>query len=128
MHLSGRRSAPPGGQLVQTITYGNRGGVTAIGGYVTLQLPPELLFVSADPPPSTTAPELRWDVGGLAAQSDTNTIHATLQVASSAAAGTTVLDTAGIASGTAEIELANNTAQAKMFVGYMSYLPLVERW
>ena len=128
VHLSGHRSAPPGGQLVQDITYGNRGGVTANDGYVTLQLPPELIFLSADPPPSTTEPELRWNVGGLAGRSEQQSIRVTLQVAPSAATGTTVLATAGVASDTAEIELANNSAQAMMFVGYMSYLPLVECW
>jgi hypothetical protein len=109
------------------ITYGNRGGVAASGGYVTLQLLPELLFVSADPPPSATAPELRWDVGDLAAQSATKAIHVTLQVTSSAAPGTTVLDTASIASGTPEIEQANNAAQAATFIGHLVYLPSIAR-
>ena len=127
VHLFGRRAALPDGQLVLTIAYGNRGGVTAGVGYVTLQLPPELLFVSADPPPSATTPELRWDVGDLAAQSDTKAIHVTLQVAPSAAPGTTVLDTASIASGTAEIEQANNTAQAATFIGHLVYLPSIAR-
>ena len=126
-HLSGHRAASPGSQLVQDFTYGNRGGVTASNGYATLQLPPELLFVSADPPPSATAPELRWDVGDLAARSDTKIIHVTLQVAPSAALGTTVLATASIASDTAEIEQANNTARTATFIGHTIYLPLIAR-
>ena len=121
----GHPAAIPGQQLIHDITYGNRGGVTASNGYATLQLPPELLFVSADPPPSAATPELRWDVGDLAARSDTKIIHVTLQVAPSAALGTTVLATAGIASGTAKIEQTNNTARTATFIGHMIYLPLI---
>ncbi len=101
--------------------------MTASDTRITLQLPPELLFVSADPPPSATAPELRWDVGGLAAQSETKAIHVTLQVAPSATPGMTVVATASIASGTAEIEQANNTARTATFVGHLIYLALIAR-
>ena len=48
--------------------------------------------------------------------------------APSAATGTTVLAMVGVASDTAEIELANNSAQVMTFVSYMGYLPLVECW
>jgi uncharacterized repeat protein (TIGR01451 family) len=127
VRMFGQRAALPGGQLAQTITCGNRGGVTATDTHITLQLPPEFLFVSAEPPPSGTAPELRWDVGELPAQSENKAIHVTLQVAPSAALGTTVVATASIASGTAEIEQANNTAQAATFVGHLVYLPSIAR-
>ncbi len=124
---SGQRAAPPGAQIVQTILYGNRGGATASSVYVTLQLAPELAFVSADPPPSATAPELRWNVGDLAARSDPVAIHVTLQLAPSAKPFSTVLTTATLASDTAEIEQANNAAQAGTFVGYLVYLPVTGR-
>jgi hypothetical protein len=127
VRLSGPRSAPPGQQVVQSITYGNRGGVAAGNGQVTLGLPPELTFVRADPPPSATAPILRWDVGNLSAGDGPQTIRVTLQVAPDAATGTTLTATATIASDTAEIEQANNTAQAAMFVGYLVYLPVITR-
>ena len=109
---SGRRAAPPGQQIVQTILYGNRGGAAASNAQVTLQLPPELIFVSADPPPSASSPALRWDVGALAAGTGPQTIHVTLQVAPPAAFGATLVTTAVIASDTTELEQANNTAQA----------------
>ena len=100
------------------------GGVAASGGQVTLQLPAELSLVSADPPPAATAP-LRWDVGALPAQSELQTIRVTLQVAASAAGGSTVTSTAGITSATAELEQANNTAAGAVFVGSLTYLPAV---
>jgi hypothetical protein len=125
--LSGPRSAPPGQQVVQSITYGNRGGVAAGSAQVTLQLPPELSFAGADPPPSALTPVLRWDVGDLAAGGGPGTIHVTLQVATDAVTGTTVTATAAIASGTAEIEQDNNTAHAPTFIGYLIYLPVVRR-
>ncbi len=124
---SGRRAAPPGAQIDQTVLYGNRGGATASSAYVTLQLPPELAFVSADPPPSVVSPALRWDVGDLAAGSRPGTINVALQVASSAAFGTTLATTAVISSDTAELEQANNTAETTMYVGNQLYLPLIER-
>ena len=127
VRVVGQRAAPPGGQLTQDLLYGNRGGVAASNGYVTLQLPPELTFVSADPAPSMTSPELRWDVGDLAGPSDPGAIHVTLQVAPAAAPFTTVMTTVTIASDTAEIEQANNTAQATLFIGYMACLPVVWR-
>lgn len=51
-----------------TITYGNRGGVTASNGRVTLPVQPQDSASSADPPPTATTPTLRWDVGNLAGQ------------------------------------------------------------
>jgi hypothetical protein len=51
----------------------------------------------------------------------------TLQVAPGATAGVTLTTTAGVASGTAEIEQENNAAEADMVVGYHVYLPVVLR-
>lgn len=70
---------------------------------------------------------LLLDMGDLAAGSGPQTIHATLEVASSATAGTTLISTANIASDTAEVELANNTARATTFIGHQVYLPVVWR-
>lgn len=123
VHQSSRSAALPGQQVVQTITFGNRGAVAASNARVTLQLPPELTFVSADPTPSAAAPALRWDVGDLAAGDGPQVILVTLQVAPSAAVGATLITTANIASDTSEPEQANNTAQGTTFVGHRAYLP-----
>lgn len=101
--------------------------MAASGGQVTLQLPAQLSFVSANPPPSATTPTLRWDVGALPAQSGPQTIRVTLQVAASAAGGSTVTTTAGITSSSPELEQANNTAQGSVFIGSVRYMPVIMR-
>jgi hypothetical protein len=121
------QAAAAGRTFETTLTYGNRGGVAASGGQVTLQLPAELSFVSAVPPPSATSPTLRWDVGALPAQSGPQTIRVTLQVAASATGGSTVSTTARVTSGTTELEQANNAAQGPLFIGSVRYLPVVHR-
>ncbi len=120
------QAAPPGRTFETTVAYGNRGGVAASGGQVTLQLPAELSFVSASPPPSATTP-LRWDVGALPAQSGPQTIRVTLQVAASAAGGSTVSATARITASATELEQANNTAQGAIYIGSVRYLPVIMR-
>jgi hypothetical protein len=124
---SGLGIAAPGQQIVDVISYGNWGGVEANNGQVTLQLPPELIFVSADPPPSALTPALRWDVGDLAAQGDPQTISATLQVAPFVTEGVTLTATATITSVSAELEQANNSAGTSVSVARRAYLPIVAR-
>jgi Tol biopolymer transport system component len=118
-------ATPPGQDAVHTLSYGNRGGVIASNAHVTLQLPPELTFVRADPPPSAVSQGLRWNVNDLAGQSEAVPIRVTLRVASSATRGTTVTTTASIGSDTAELEQANNTAKADTFIGSLAYLPML---
>ncbi len=124
--LSSQSAAPPGGTAVLTIGFGNRGGVGAENARVALQLPPELAFVSADPPPSTTAPELRWDAGSLAAQS-AGAIYVTVRVEDTTARGTTVTSAVAIASDTVELEEGNNTAEGTTYIGYQTRLPIIHR-
>ena len=109
------------------LDYGNRGGRCAANGHVTLQLPAELIFVSADPPPATTSPILRWDVGDIAGQSAPQAILVTLRVASSVPPGATLPTTAQIASDTAEPEQTNNADAGAIYAGGLGYLPLVNR-
>ena len=124
---SGPSRAAPGQQFVQAITYGNQGGAPATGGRVTLQLPPGLALIGAAPPPSAASPDLRWDVGDLAVQNDAHTILVTLQVAPSVVPGTVLTVAAGITSDTAELEQANNTAEADLDIRTLLYLPLIRR-
>lgn len=127
VNQSGPGKAAPGQRFVQAITYGNQGGAPAIAGRLTLQLPPELALIAADPPPSATSPALRWDVGDLAAQGETHTILATLQVAPSSALGRPVTTVAAIASDTAELAQANNRAEATLDIRALVYLPVIRR-
>jgi Tol biopolymer transport system component len=127
VRITGQRAALPGGQLVQELIYGNRGSVAAAVAQITLQLPPELTLVSADPPPAATMPALRWDIGNLAAQSRPQMIRLVLQVAPSASNGARMIEAASISSDTAEIEQVNNVAQTTAVVGHLTYLPVLER-
>jgi len=127
VHQSDLSTAPPGRQIVDAVTYGNRGGVGASNGQVTLELPPELTFVSADPPPSQLPPSLGWGVGDLAAHSSPHTILVTLQVTPSVALGTNVTATAAITTETPELEQANNAAPLSVEIGHRAYLPLIAR-
>lgn len=121
------QAALPGRTFETTLAYGNRGGVAASDGQVTLQLPAELSLVSADPPPTATTPTLRWEVGALPAQSGPQTIRVTLQMAATAAGGTTIATAASISSSSAELEQANNTAPGAVYIGSMRYLPAITR-
>lgn len=118
-------SALPGRQFQLDLSYGNRGGVAASAAHVTLQLPPELTFVSAIPAPVATTPALRWNLGTAAAQSGPQSIRVTVLVAALAPPGSTLMATASIASDTTELELANNTSQAAVFAGSRGYLPVI---
>jgi hypothetical protein len=127
VNLPYRQAARPGQQSVLALSYGNRGGGSAANGQVTLQLPAELAFVSADPPPAATTPVLRWDAGVLAGHSPAQTLLVTLRVAASALPGATLPAMARIGSDTPEAEQANNADAGAIYVGGLGYLPLVNR-
>jgi hypothetical protein len=109
------------------ITYANRGGAAASGVQVSDQLPPELSFVAADPPPIATTPALVWDVGGVAARSERSTIVVTATVSQTAPLLDYLTNTVTIETTSPELETANNTAQAAIFIGRLVYLPLIWR-
>ena len=125
--LPGSFAVPAGRQFDLDISYGNRGGVAASNGWITLELPAELAFISAEPPPSATSPVLRWDVGDLAGQGAAQLIRVRAQVAGGAPYGTTLAASAAIASQTGELEQLNNAAACSIFIGSLHYLPLILR-
>lgn len=116
----------PGQQVAFVLAYGNRGGVAADDATVTVQLPPELAFISAEPPPSATSPALRWDLGDLPAFS-AQSIRLALHVAPSASAGSLLSVTTAVASNSQEVETGNNAASSQVLVGSRTYLPLIFR-
>lgn len=120
-------AALAGQRFSHDITYGNRGGVIARNGRVTIELPPDLIFISANPPPSVTEPVVRWDVGDLAGHSPQEAIDVVLEVATGAVGGETVTLTASIASDTIELENVNNTISGTVYIGNLVYLPLANR-
>jgi hypothetical protein len=115
----------PGGTMTLTIAYGNRSGVAAAGGEVTLALPPELSFISADPAPITTTPVPTWDVGALAAGSE-GAITVRVQMASDAVVGDLLSLVATLTSTSDELELFNNTFEGAVRVGDLTYLPTIK--
>jgi uncharacterized repeat protein (TIGR01451 family) len=124
---SGPPAAAPTQKVVYNVAYGNRGGVDAGNGRVTMQLPTGLTFVSADPAPSTVSPNLRWDVGNLAGLGGPYSILVTLQLAASALGGIELTTSAEIASDTQELEQANNSTQISTDIKHWGYLPLASR-
>ncbi len=113
-------------QLNLVLTYGNRGGVEAASANVILQLPPELSLLSASPPPSTTTPTLRWNLGNLPAFSQGG-IALTLLLSGTTTYGDVLSTASSITSDTGELETGNNSTQGLVFVGNLRYLPIIAR-
>lgn len=120
-------AALPGETVVYEISYGNRGAVDAVSGTLTATLPAGLTFVSASQPVTPTGSTLVWEVGELAAASQGETIYITATVNGAAISGSELAVSAEISSQTSELETANNTAQAAIYVGKRIYLPLLQR-
>ena len=117
VNKTGSTEAPPGGQVVYVITYGNEGGAAASQVWITDTWPNELILVDAQPSPSlTTASSLGWDVGSLLAKSGPLTITITATVAPTATMWHWFTNTVSISTTAEELETANNVAQAATFV------------
>jgi uncharacterized repeat protein (TIGR01451 family) len=118
---------PVGKPLEFTLTYGNRGGAAAGQAVLTDTLPPELQFVSADPPPSTVTPFLTWAVGDLPPRSGPATITLVAIPVMGTPWGATLTNTVDIASASPELETLNNRAQAQVSIGSRILLPIIVR-
>ncbi|MBE7533287.1 MAG: DUF11 domain-containing protein [Chloroflexi bacterium] len=119
-------NAPPGQQLVQTITYSNRGGAAASGVTITYTLPAGMTFVSASVPPASTNP-LVWHLPDLPAKSGPLEILVTAQVNANTPAFTTLTSTAVITTNDPELELLNNQAEGHIYTATFRYLPVILR-
>ncbi len=102
------------------LTAANPGALPAEPVTLTLQLPPELSFVSAVPAPDGNAPPM-WNLGALA-PGETATVDITVRVGGTAAPfallrSTAALETAG------ELETANNTVELRTRVARTVWLP-----
>ncbi len=120
-------AAFPGEQLAFTLTYGNQGGVPTSGVRLADSLPDELTFVAASLPPLSTTPALVWEVGDLPAKSDLFSIIVTATVSPETPLMSYVINEASISAASLELETANNSAQAVVFVGRSAYLPSISR-
>ena len=121
---SGPAYAQPGGVVVYTLGYGNRGAAPAATAELTDTLPAGLSFLSADPPPSSVTPFLTWQLGNLAAHAGPFTVVLHAQAAPDLPLGTTLTNELAIGSATAELETLNNQAQAELSVGYAVFFPV----
>lgn len=120
------RVALPGEQVSHTIAYGNQGDSMARATQITMTLPPELAFVTADPPPTATGPALVWDVGDLLAGSGPFTIVVTTVVSPTVPLGSVLNGSVNIASSSLEVEMGNNQTPVMVFVGgQQRYLPVI---
>lgn len=126
LSLAGPPSTTPGATLMYTMTYGNRGGATAVGATISDTLPAGLTFIRANPPPSAASPALTWNLGNLAARSGPFTIMIEARVPPTATAGSLV-NRATMVGITPEIERGNNTATTTTAVTGKVFAPLYVR-
>jgi uncharacterized repeat protein (TIGR01451 family) len=125
VHVSGESSGLlSGDRVVHTLAAGNRSALAAAGVTLTYALPPQLIFVSADPAPSGTSP-LRWNLGTLAPGAEV-TIHVTTAVKAGASLGP-VVSTATLATTDNELELVNNTLAVTTLLERTVLLPVLLR-
>jgi hypothetical protein len=91
---------------------------------LTLQLDPDLHFVSASTPPASGGPTLTWNTAANA-----GAITITASVGPGAALFDDLTSTAGLALAATELEAANNTAAsitqlvARLFLPFMGDVP-----
>lgn len=125
VHVSGESSGLLAGDtVVHTLAVGNRSALAAAGVTLTYALPPQLVFVAADPAPSSTSP-LRWNLGTLAPGAEV-TIHITTAPAPGALPGQ-VVSTATLATTDNELELVNNTLAVTTLLERTVLLPVLLR-
>ncbi len=87
-----------GGQLVYTISYANTGNADATGVVVTHALPAQTTFVGASDGGTYGGGVITWNVGLLGGEGGVGSVTLTVEVVSPLANGTTLENTAYIAS------------------------------
>ncbi len=120
-------SAFPGSQVEQVLAYGNRGAFAASAATLTMTLPDQLDYVSAEPAPDVVEGKvLTWDLVDLPPQSR-NQIHLVTNVAAGAALLSTLDTSLEIAPLGNELWPENNTALSKVFVGARVFISKIYR-
>ncbi len=121
-------SALPRETIVQRIVYGNRGGATAVTNLLTYTLPVGLSFVSASvPPTATTTDQMIWQINELPGKGEPFTIDVTVMIAETVVPFTTLTSTIEIGTDGTELEMLNNQAEGRVFIGRSFYLPLIAK-
>jgi hypothetical protein len=125
VHVSGKSSGLlPDDMVIHTLAAGNRSALAAGGITLTYALPPQLIFVAADPAPSSTSP-LRWNLGALPPGAAAN-IRVTTALAPGALPGH-VVSTATLATIDNELELVNNSLAVTTLLERAVLLPVLLR-
>ena len=104
-----------------------RGAFEAIGSQITVTLPSGLTFLSASQPVILDGSKLVWETGNLSDGSIGKPILVTALVNEQAVPGSDLIVTVEIESESTELETADNSTQANIYIGKIVYLPLVER-
>ncbi len=124
---SGPAAALPNEQVQYTMTYGNQSPIAVADVEVSITLPETLQFVSAIPSPNTAFPTLIWDAGNLEGESGPFTITLTLQVDSEAPKFESIEFESSIDTIDSELEKINNQTIASLFIGKLTYMPVLYR-
>ncbi len=118
-------SGAPGATAVHTLWVTNRSALAAAGVVLTYELPPELVFVSADPAPDGTEP-LRWQLGVLPAGGAPVMIRVTTAIMTGRMPPQ-VVSRAGLTTTDAELEVVNNAADVATTIEASLALPIILR-
>ncbi|MCS7274915.1 MAG: hypothetical protein NZ610_05905 [Candidatus Bipolaricaulota bacterium] len=115
--LSSSSTVRPGGALRYTITYRNLGPSVAEDVVVTLNLPADVQFVQASPPPQGISGQVVTYRLGSLSPNEGGSLVLQVAVRSSLSEGVSLIATARIATATAESETTNNSASFTTVVG-----------
>ena len=116
--------APPGGQIIIDVVYGNYGAGIATGAVLTAALPAGLTFVAAEPAPISTSP-LMWQLPDVAPNPGPLAIQITATIASDQPLLAPMTVTLGMVTQAVELDPANNQAALIAWAGYRTFVPLV---
>ncbi|WP_420632030.1 hypothetical protein [Candidatus Leptofilum sp.] len=108
------------------ISYGNRGGALAEDVEISLLLPGSLVFEGSDIA-SIDESTPTWQIGGLPAKSETQTIVVYVRVRLAAPTFATLTNTVSITTTSNELESLNNTVSGTVYTGKFIYLPITTK-
>jgi TolB protein len=125
--LSAPVNVHPGEMIAYQIQAGNRGGAPAGDTVLSLTLPPEMTFISADLEPTSVGEAVVWDLVILGGKSEPINITVTARLEDITADSFYLTSSVTISSNTSEMEMNNNQMQFSSYAGLDTYLPLIHQ-
>lgn len=119
--VTGESSGPAYYTVVHTLRVSNGSALAAGNVTLTHALPATLAFVSAEPAPASLSP-LRWELGTL--DPDEEVVIRVTTALKPGAHPPVVTATATLATGDAELELLNNTAEVASVLEWQASIPV----